>query len=136
MDKNSTKPLSFTQISNKRIEADFDGGEVTSDAGVLLLKETERQVGIIDAFSSCITDRRDQRYVTQPLQDMLSQRIYQIASGYEDGNDCNALRNDPAFKVAVGRLPISGEKLASQSLSLHKQTQKSGYTNHLLTKLG
>ncbi len=114
MDKNSTKPLSFSQISNKRIEADFDGGEVTSDAGVLLLKETERQVGIIDAFSNCITDRRDERYVTQPLRDMLSQRIYQIASGYEDGNDCNSLRNDPAFKVAVGRLPISGEKLASQ----------------------
>jgi hypothetical protein len=109
-----TESLIFNSVSGKKVQADFDGGEVTSDAGVLLLRESEQHVGIINNFTNSIHDRRDQRYVTQELKDILSQRIYQIASGYEDANDSKTLRSDPAFKLAVNRLPVSGEDLASQ----------------------
>ncbi len=112
--KSITESLIFNSVSGKKVQADFDGGEVTSDAGVLLLREAEQHVGIINNFTNSIHDRRDQRYVTQELKDILSQRIYQIASGYEDANDSNALRSDPAFKLAANRLPVSGEDLASQ----------------------
>jgi len=114
MNEYTTSPIFFNSISGKKVQADFDGGEITSDAGVLLLRETENHIGIIDSFSHCIRDRRDQRYVKQEFTDILSQRIYQIAAGYEDANDSNALRSDPAFKIAAGRLPISGKDLASQ----------------------
>ena len=112
--KYTTESLIFKSVSGKKVQADFDGGEVTSDAGVLLLREAEQHVGIINSFTNSIHDRRDQRYVTQELKDILSQRIYQIASGYEDANDSKTLRSDPAFKLAVNRLPVSGEDLASQ----------------------
>jgi len=114
MNEYTTQPLLFSPVSGKKVEADFDGGEITSDAGVLFLAETERQVGIIDAFSRCISDNRHQSYVDHSLPELLSQRIYQIGSGYEDANDSNTLRIDPAFKAAVGRLPVSGKDLASQ----------------------
>jgi len=114
MNKDAKCPLRFSPVSDKKVEAQFDGGAITTDAGVLLLRETEQHTGIINALSLCVIDRRDQRYVTHSTKDMLSQRTYQIALGYEDGNDCNTLRSDPAFKLAVGRLPLSGEDLASQ----------------------
>jgi hypothetical protein len=114
MHKDTSHSLSFSSVSNKKVEAAFDGGEITTDAGVLLLRETELRMGIINELSHCIIDRRDQRYVKHSIQDMLNQRIYQIALGYEDANDCNALRSDPAFKLALERLPVSGENLASQ----------------------
>jgi len=114
MNKYTTLPIIFNPVSGKKIQADFDGGEITSDAGVLFLKEAEQHVGIIKSLAGCIHDHRDQRYVTQDLKDLLCQRIYQIASGYEDANDCNDLRSDPAFKLAANRLPVSEEDLASQ----------------------
>jgi hypothetical protein len=114
MNEYSTSPIFFNSISGKKVQADFDGGEITSDAGVLLLKEAENHIGIIDSFARCIRDRRDQRYVKQEMKDILSQRIYQIAAGYEDANDANTLCSDPAFKMAVGRLPSTGKNLASQ----------------------
>lgn len=114
MNKYTTQPLLFSSVSGKKVEADFDGGEITSDAGVLFLAEVERQVGIIEAFSRCISDNRHQSYVEHSHKDMLSQRVYQIAAGYEDANDSNCLRKDPGFKAAVGRLPVTGEDLASQ----------------------
>jgi hypothetical protein len=114
MMKSTTESFLFNSISGKKVQANFDGGEITSDAGVLLLSEAEKHVGIIDSFTRCIRDRRDQRYVKQGMKDILSQRIYQIAAGYEDANDANALCSDPAFKMAANRLPNSEENLASQ----------------------
>jgi len=70
-----------------------------------LLREVENQLGLIDRISSCITDNRDQRYTDHSLKEMLLQREFQIAAGYEDCNDCNDLRNDMIFKMCAGRLP-------------------------------
>jgi len=114
MRKYSTSPLLFSPISRKKVEADFDGGEVTSNAGALLLREAEGQVGIISALASALRDTRDLRYVDHPLKDIITQRVNQIACGYEDGNDSAALRSDPALKIAAGRLPQTGALLASQ----------------------
>ena len=113
----STEPqitLNFAPISGKRVEAKFDGGNVTSDAGVLFLRAVEKGIGLMGRLAAAIHDRRDPRYVDHALEDLLRQRVFQIAQGYEDANDCNDLRGDPAFKVGCERAPLSGEDLASQ----------------------
>ena len=109
----SQDSLHLSSISSKEVRADFTGGQMTSDAGVLLLRETERQVGIISDLSRVIRDERHQSYVKHSLNDLLSQRVFQIACGYEDANDSDALRVDPAIKAACDKLP-SEEELASQ----------------------
>jgi len=74
----------------------------------------ENQTGIISGLSNCINDERDQRYTHHKLEGLLSQRIYQIAAGYEDANDCDELRGDNILKMCSGQLPQSGNDLASQ----------------------
>ena len=69
---------------------------------------------IIRRFAEALDDPRDARYTDHSYEEMLSQRIFQIACGYEDANDCNTLRHDPAFKAACGRLPLSDDPLSSQ----------------------
>src|SRR3990170_8490825 len=113
MDISSQECLHFASISSKEVRADFTGGQMTSDAGVLLLRETEKRVGIIRALSRAIRDNRHQSYVKHSLNGLLSQRIFQIVCGYEDANDSDALRVDPAFKAACEKLP-SEQELASQ----------------------
>lgn len=113
MNRNSQSCLHFSSISGKEVRADFTGGQMTSDAGVLLLRETEKKVGIIDGLSQVIRDDRHKSYIKHQLKGLLSQRVFQIACGYADANDSNDLRVDPAIKAACGRLP-SEEELASQ----------------------
>ncbi len=113
--KEYTKQLMlFKGISGKKVEVDFDGGEVSSDAGVLFLRETETDIGIINKVATAIVDHRHPSYVKHEVVDLLTQRVFQIASGYEDGNDSNDLRNDPIFKISCGKLPATDDPLASQ----------------------
>ena len=114
MDSTAQTTLQFSPIAHKSVEAAFDGGAITSDAGVLLLRETDRQIGLIDSLVEAIKDTRDSRYVQHELKVLLTQRITQIACGYEDADDCDELRADPAFKMAAGHYPETGEDLASQ----------------------
>ena len=106
--------LPFARLGGKNLQADFDGGTLSSDGGVLLLREIEAQIGVISRLAGALDDPRDARYTKHRYEEMLSQRIFQMACGYDDANDCNTLRHDPAFKAACGRLPIRGEPLASQ----------------------
>lgn len=106
--------LNLFPVADKKIELSYSGEQISSDGGLLLLREVENQIGIIDKISNCIFDNRDQRYITHTQKEMLTQRIFQIAAGYEDCNDSNDLRNDMVLKTCVGRLPQSGEELASQ----------------------
>lgn len=111
----TTSPLlSLFPVSNHKIEVSFTGDQISSDGGLLLLREVDKQVGLIGRISGCIKDERDQRYVKHTTQEMLTQRVLQIAAGYEDCNDCDDLRSDSLLKTCVGRLPQSGEHLASQ----------------------
>ena len=106
--------LDLFPVSGKPIELSFTGDQISSDGGLLLLREVENQLGLIDRISACITDNRDQRYVDHTIKEMLIQRVFQIAAGYEDCNDCDDLRDDMIFKMCAGRLPQSGQELASQ----------------------
>jgi len=105
---------SVAPIKGKEVAIDFHGGSITSDAGVLLLSETESEVNIISRLSKCIHDSRRFSSITHSVNDLLTQRIFQFTCGYEDGNDCNSLRTDPAMKMAVGKLPDTDGDLASQ----------------------
>jgi Transposase DDE domain group 1 len=114
MSDDSLLPFSFPAVHRKKITAAFDGGRITSDGGVMLLAQAERRLGIAERLAQVIPDRRDQDRVIHLLPDILRARIFAIACGYEDADDLDRLRCDPAFKLACGRLPDSGTDLCSQ----------------------
>jgi DDE family transposase len=107
-------PFGFPAVCRKKITAAFDGGRISSDGGVMLLAQAERRLGIADRLARVIPDERDASRVTHLLPDILRARIFAIACGYEDADDLDRLRLDPAFKLACGRLPDTGEDLCSQ----------------------
>jgi hypothetical protein len=106
--------FSLPAVERKKVVAAFDGGRITSDGGVMLLGAVERQLGIADTLARLISDPRNPAFVTHGVDDILRARILAIACGYEDADDLDALRTDPGFKVACGRLPDSGDDLCSQ----------------------
>ena len=106
--------LSFANVSGKKIEADFDGGTTTSDGGVLLLRQAEARTRIVNRLVGAMSDRRHQSYIDHTYTDLIRQRVFQIACGYEDANDSDDLRSDPGLKIACERLPLTGDDLASQ----------------------
>src|SRR5215813_3803439 len=101
-------------VAGKAVYVGFDGGRLTSDAGILLLSAVERRLKIAERLAVCLEDPRDPDRVRHELAGMIRYRALLIAAGYPDGNDCDALRSDPVFKMAVGRLPESGRDLCSQ----------------------
>lgn len=110
----SSAPLAFPLLSRKPVDVDFNGGSLSSDGGLLLLAQLDQQIGLTERGAACIRDWRLPGRVQHSLLDLLRQRVYQIAAGYEDCNDAGPLRSDPALKVAVGRAPHTGADLASQ----------------------
>src|SRR3970282_1624911 len=107
-------PSDLPSVSRKKLSVGFDGGRLSSDAGVLLLRGAERKLGLAGRLASCIRDKRDPDLIEHPIEEMLKLRMFAIAAGYEDADDCDSLRYDPIFKMAVGRLPESGDPLCSQ----------------------
>ena len=110
----SLLPFSLPSVHRKKITAAFDGGRLSSDGGAMLLGLAERRIGIADRLAAEITDRRDPTRVVHALSDILRARILAIACGYEDADDLDHLRSDPALKLACGHLPDSGRDLCSQ----------------------
>ena len=108
-----TKQLTFSFIRKQKVTVDFEGGEITSDSGLLLVRQADNALQLITGMAGCITDRRDNRYTDHDLETLLRQRTYQIVAGYEDCNDANIVRKDPALKTACGR-KLSDEDLGSQ----------------------
>src|SRR6266436_937698 len=107
-------PLLLAPIGGKTVELDCDGGRLSSDAGLVLLKDIDEQLGLTHALAAALSDARDARRIRFTPEDLLKQRIFQIAAGYEDANDANTLRHDPIFKLLLDRLPETGAPLASQ----------------------
>jgi hypothetical protein len=101
-------------FGSRRITANFDGGSLSSDAGLMLLREVDRKLSLTSRLANCIRDCRDGSKLRFSVEEMLRQRVFGIAAGYEDCNDHDTLRSDPMLKLSVGRAPISGEDLASQ----------------------
>jgi hypothetical protein len=111
---NTLLPFALPSICQKKVTAAFDGGLISSDGGVLLLAGADRRLGLIDTLAALIPDHRDPALITHTMADILRARVLAIACGYPDADDLDDLRKDPAFKLACGRLPESGDDLASQ----------------------
>jgi hypothetical protein len=107
-------PLQLAPVGDKAAFLDFDGGRLSSDAGLVLLKDPDEQLGLTRALATVLSDPREARRVHFTQHDLLKQRVLQIAAGYEDANDANTLRHDPIFKLLLDRLPETGAPLASQ----------------------
>ncbi|MGH7962160.1 MAG: IS1380 family transposase [Candidatus Binatia bacterium] len=101
-------------IGKKKVTTVFDGGKLTSDSGVLFLNRVDERLGLSGRMAGALLDPRQEGKVLHSLRDLLRQRLFQIALGYEDVNDANSLRFDPAFQAALDRVPGPGEVLASQ----------------------
>ncbi len=86
----------------------------SSDGGLLLLREADRRLGLTRILASCVQDRRDPSRISHAVEEMMLFRMMAIACGHENADDCDALRDDPLFKLAAGRLPESGAPLCSQ----------------------
>jgi Transposase DDE domain group 1 len=98
--------LHFPPLPRYTVRADFEGGALSSDFGALLLRGIDRQMGLTERLAAAIHDTRHPSDIDHPLRDLIAQRVYQIASGYADGNDANSLRHDPMFTLSVERLPL------------------------------
>jgi len=111
---NTILDLVFPAVGGKEVVCRNDGGDITSDAGLLLVSLADKKLGLTQAMASAITDPRQQSKVEHGIIEMARERIYGICQDYEDANDLDMLRDDPALKTACKRLPKSGEALASQ----------------------
>jgi hypothetical protein len=92
------------------VVAKFDGGDITSDGGGLLLRQVEQRTGIVRQFAACFEDRRDPRFIEHTVKELVAQRVYGLALGYEDLNDHDQLRVDPLLAVLVGKTDPKGEQ--------------------------
>lgn len=100
-----TQPTIFklSDFGNKKVEVQFSAEQTSTDGGLLFLKEVDKNIGLIENLTSCLEDNRHQGYVKHDFKSLLSQRIMQIAAGYEDANDCNNLRNDGILKICCDK---------------------------------
>lgn len=105
----NARQFDFQGLGNRLVTARIDGGAVTSDAGGLLLREVEAKTGILRRFAGCFTDHRDPERIEHSVYELLAQRIYALALGYEDLNDHDALRHDPLLAVLVGKIDPTGQ---------------------------
>jgi len=114
-DHTTTPCLLFPDLFDKTVTARFDLHNGSSDGGALLLKAADRRLGLIESFSDCLVDRRQPGKIDHEQIELMSQRIYGLACDYPDGNDAGRLAEDPMHKALIGRDPIEGLDLASQS---------------------
>src|SRR5258708_256003 len=118
----------FHPQKRREIRAQFDGGAITSDGGGLLLREVEKRVGVLRQFAACFTDYRNPDLIEHKVEEMVAQRVYGLALGYEDLNDHEELRNDPLLAVLIEKADPSSQVLAGKStlnrLELTKETAK------------
>jgi Transposase DDE domain group 1 len=113
MTQRNTESLSFSRLARRRLEADFSGGSLTSDAGALLLREADQRLGLLDALDQAIPDPRQAELITHSQRSLLAQRVFGIALGYEDLNDHATLRHDPFWQALAECAPDAERPLAS-----------------------
>jgi hypothetical protein len=101
-EESGTHKIEFGRLGRRVVEGRFDGGSMTSDGGVMLLSEVDRKIGLMQAASRCIADPRSPLLIKHGVRDMLRQRVYGLALGWEDLSDHGALRQDVAIQTAVG----------------------------------
>ncbi len=107
-------PFGFPSVRGKKLTAASDGERLTSDGGILLSVQAARRLGITEKLAAVIPDQRDPSQVLHPLLEIVLASILASACGFEDVDDLDYLRADPAFKLACGRMPESGADLMRQ----------------------
>lgn len=100
--------LDFPAVGTREVKASFDGGDISSDGGSLLLRQVEELTGVIHQFAACFTDHRNPELIEHPLEHLIAQRVYALALGYEDLNDHDDLRYDPLLATVVGKTDPTG----------------------------
>jgi hypothetical protein len=139
------KTFSFAPHFSRRVESAFTAGRVSSDGGVLLLREVAGKINLIERLATCFSDLRSQVFIKHGLSEMLAQRIYGLALGYEDLNDHEQLRNDPLLGMVSGKReldePLAGKstlnrlELTGRSARYHKVGYSAEAVDRLLTDL-
>jgi hypothetical protein len=114
MSEDTLLPFDLPSVGRKKLSVAFDGGLLSSNGGVLLLRGVERRLGLAARLAGCLRDKRNPNSILHTVEEMLRLRMFAIAAGYEDADDCDALRHDPLFKMALGREPETGDGLCSQ----------------------
>src|SRR4051794_2578706 len=114
MEKDTLVLPSLSPVGDKPISAIIDARCTSADGGVLLFQDVERRLNLANRLAACLHDPRQPGKITHSLDDILRFRMLAIMAGYPDGNDCDVLRDDPAFKMALDRPPVSGPALCSQ----------------------
>ena len=114
-DNTTTERLLFPDFFSKPVVAQFDQRDGSSDGGAVLLKAADRRYGLMTRLAECLSDKRQANKVDHSLKDLLAQRVFGMACGYEDANDAARLNTDPVYKMLLGRDPLQGADLASQS---------------------
>ena len=107
----------LSPVCGKTIVVNFDGGLLSSDGGVVVLREVEQRLGVADRMAACIEDPRAGDQITHTLADIIRFRLLMIAAGYEDGNDADTLRCDPMFKMALDLTPSDRELCSQPTIS-------------------
>ncbi len=105
----------FAPVEGRRVEASFDGGSITSDAGGLLLGSTDRAIGLVERFARCFEDRRHPELIEHEVRTLVGQRVFGLALGYEDLNDHDHLRHDPLLAVLLGKLAAKRSDCAAMA---------------------
>jgi hypothetical protein len=108
----SNEPLLFANLGDRKVIVEFSAGDLSSDGGALLLRQVDHGLGLSRALAACFHDTRDARFVDHSLPQLLAQRLYGLALGYEDLNDHAALRRDPLLAAACDKLdPLGQDRL-------------------------
>ena len=106
----SQSSFSFGKHFRRQVSARFDGGVISSDGGALLLREVDRRIKLLPRLAACFEDRRDRRRIEHRVEELVSQRVYALALGYEDLNDHDELRRDPLLALLVGKSDLAGQQ--------------------------
>src|SRR6202167_6143126 len=107
----------LSPVAGKNVVVKFDGGRLSSDGGILTLREIEGRLRVAERMAACIEDPRASKPVTHSMADIIRFRLLMIAAGYEDGNDADSLRSDPMFKMALDLTPSDRELCSQPTMS-------------------
>jgi PAS domain-containing protein len=110
-----SEQLTFWELGTQQVTADFDGGRIVTDTGLLSIRLLDKELGVLSTIAARLPDPRAQKFVTHTREAILTQDVYQILAGYPDGNDAQVLRADPLFQTLVGVSPDDDQDLASGS---------------------
>jgi len=122
----SQSEFEFAGHFSRAVVADFEGGTLTSDGGALLLRQVDRRIGLLPRLAACFSDFRSQQRIEHGVEQMLAQRVYGLALGYEDLNDHDQLRHDPLMNVLSGKRELSAALASKSTLCRLESTPGSG----------